>query len=408
MKDKYAWVMDSLSKAPLLTKARAVKHFLMNRNEYLPKKKVNADMDAVIKCALCPNMCKFDCPVLAVEKNDAVSPSGKMRLAYFIETGRINSVDAFEDMYKCTGCNACEQWCPFDFSVGDLLRGVREDISDMDMTPPNIIEIKENLERNHVMYEKKYSGNGNKYGVVNGDVLYFMGCEVSSNRNEIADSMVKIFDAAGEKYVLLEDEWCCGYPLFNLGFTEEFKKFAEHNVGAMEKSGCNVVVCSCPTCTHIFRDVYPRLGFEIKARVLHSSEYLLGLVENGKVDFTSIGKEAVYHDPCVLVRKLGLEKEPRELVKRAGMVLKEAEFGGKDTKCCGMGGGMASTNPIISSKMADARLKSLEEQLSLIVTACPTCKTAFASRGAEVLDISEVISMGMKKEKNEGHGAEKS
>ncbi|RLF63472.1 MAG: hypothetical protein DRN31_02365, partial [Thermoplasmata archaeon] len=112
MKDKYAWVMDALSKAPLLTKARAVKHFLMGRNDYI-KKERHADMDAVIKCALCPNMCKFDCPVLAAEKNDAVSPSGKMRLAYFIEAGYLSSDDAFEDMYKCTGCNACVQWCPF-------------------------------------------------------------------------------------------------------------------------------------------------------------------------------------------------------------------------------------------------------------------------------------------------------
>ncbi len=385
MKDK--WVMDSLSKVPLMTKARAIKHFLAG-NKYIPKKKMHADMDAVIKCALCPNMCMFDCPVLAAEKNDSVSPSGKMRLAYFLENGYISSEDAFENMYKCAGCDACEQWCPFDFSVGDLLKGVREDIAAEGKAPSNIMEIKEKLEKEHVMYEKSYSTPEGPHG--EGGILYFMGCEVSSHRPEIADSMVKIFEEKGEKYEIMEDEWCCGSPLLNLGFTDDFKKFAEHNVKAIEDSGCDTMVCSCPTCTHMFRDIYPKFGFKIKAKIVHSSEYLLDVVKDEKSP-AAVEKEAVYHDPCVLVRKLGLEEEPRELIRKAGVKLKEPEFHGKDTKCCGMGGSMGSTNPDIASKISDARLKELKEKSDCIVTACPTCKTSFEGNNMEVLDISEVV-----------------
>ena len=391
MKDKYAWVMDALSKAPLLTKARAVKHFLMGRNDYI-KKERHADMDAVIKCALCPNMCKFDCPVLAAEKNDAVSPSGKMRLAYFIEAGYLSSDDAFEDMYKCTGCNACVQWCPFDFSVGDLLKGVREDIAEMGKAPPDIVEIKEKLEERHVMYEGERKDYG---GHEHGSVLYFMGCEVSSHRDEIANSMIKIFESIGEDYALMDEEWCCGSPMLNLGFTEEFKKFAEHNVRAIEESGCEVMVCSCPTCTHIFRDIYPQHGFNIKARIMHSSEYLLEMAEKGRIKLRGESKQAVYHDPCVLVRKLGIEEEPRKLMARAGVDLKEAEFHGKDTKCCGRGSGLGSTNEDIAKKIADARIEELKQHGDVIITACPTCKSAFEEGGAEAYDISEIIAMGM-------------
>lgn len=394
MKDKYAWVMDALSRAPLTTKARAVKHFLMDKNKYAVKK-ANADMDAVIKCALCPNMCKFDCPVLMVEKNDTVSPSGKMRLAYFIETGNISSEDAVEAMYKCAGCDACEQWCPFDFSVGEILKGVRQDIAEMGKAPQDVVEIKEKLERNHVMHDDKRRDYG---GHEHGDVLYFMGCEVSSKREEIADSMIKIFEGIGEKYALLKEEWCCGSPFLNLGFKEEFKKFAEHNRKAIEESGCKMLVCSCPTCTHIFRNVYPELGFKIDARILHSSEYLAEMVSDASL--ARIERKAVYHDPCVLARKLGVEDEPRDLVGRAGMDLWEAEFHGKDSRCCGGGGGLTHTNPGIAEKMADARLRELKEQSDCIVTSCPTCKTVFDG-GAEVFDVSEIIAMSMEKKRNE-------
>ena len=397
---KYSWVMDALSRTPLKTKARAAKHFLAGKNEYVPKRKTHADMDAVIKCALCPNMCKFDCPVLMAEKNDSVSPSGKMRLAYFIEGGYVSSEDALEDMYACAGCDACEQWCPFDFSVGDLLKGVREDIAGMGKAPSAVMEIKERLEKNHVMYERNDASPdaGGK------DVLYFMGCEVASHRREIADSTVKIFDMLGENYSMLEDEWCCGSPFLTLGFTEEFKKFAEHNVKAIEESGCKTMVCNCPTCTHIFRDIYPEFGFKIKAKILHSSEYLVGaaegMAEGGATQLADMGREAVYHDSCVLVRKLGIEDEPREVARRAGIRIKEAEFHGKDTRCCGGGGGLACTNPGISEKIADSRLKELKERSDCIITACPTCKSAFED-GAEILDISEIFAMSLERGRNE-------
>ncbi|MEA2053508.1 MAG: (Fe-S)-binding protein [Candidatus Thermoplasmatota archaeon] len=386
MKSKYAWIMDSLAKTSFSTKARAMRHFLIGKKEYLRRKKTRADMDSVIKCALCPNMCKFDCPVLAAEKNDAMSPSGKTRIAYFIETDRLNSQDAIELMYKCAGCDACMQWCPFDFSVGDILKGVREDIAGMSLAPPRIIKIKENLEKNHTIHERKYDKSTDGKG----DVLYFMGCEVSSERGEIADSMTKIFEGAGEKYVLLKDEWCCASPFINLGFTDEFKKFAEHNVKAIEESGCRTMVCSCPTCTYVFRHIYPQFGFEIKARVMHTSEYLLRLMENKKMA-KAIEKECVYHDPCALIRKLGLEEEPRKIAKRAGMKIKETYFNRKDTKCCGMGCSLGSTNPDIASKMADARLEELKKQSDCIVTACPTCNTTFRKGGVEVYDISEIV-----------------
>jgi fumarate reductase (CoM/CoB) subunit B len=393
---KYSWVMDALSRTPLKTKARAAKHFLTGKNEYIPKEKRHADMDAVIKCALCPNMCKFDCPVLMVEKNDSVSPSGKMRLAYFIESAFISSDDAFGDMYKCAGCDACEQWCPFDFSVGELLKGVREDIVEMGKASSGIMEIKEHLEKYHAINERNVAPTNAGKG---GNMLYFMGCEVASHRQEIADSMVKIFDMLDEDYSTLEDEWCCGLHFLNLGFMEQFKKFAERNVRTIEKSGCKIMVCSCPTCTRIFREVYPELGFKIKAEIFHSSEYLAGAAATRTNSLADLGREAVYHDSCVLVRKLGVEDEPREVAKKAGVSIKEAEFHGKDARCCGRGGGLACTNPGISEKIADLRIKELREQSDCIVTACPTCKSAFEG-GAEVLDISEIFAMSMERGKD--------
>lgn len=387
---KYAWVMDALSKTPLSVKLRAMKKFLAGEKEYLPEKKTNADMDAIIKCSLCPNMCKFDCPVLEAGKNEALSPSAKMRIAYFIEKGLIGSEDSFELMYKCCSCDACRQWCPFDFSVGDILKGVRADIVEENKTPEKILEIKEKLEKNHIMDEKSFEARGEEKG----ETLYFMGCVVQSKRKEIGEAMIKIFDMAGEEYAVMEGEWCCGAPLHNLGFINEFKEFAKHNVEKIKESECKVMICSCPTCTYVFKQIYPQFGFKIKAKIMHSSEYLFDIIQNRKIEVGSVEKECVYHDPCTLARKLGIEKEPREVLRNTGIVLKEAYFNKKDTKCCGHGGQLSRTNPDIAEKIAENRIKELAEVAKCIVTACPSCKTAFENC-KEVYDLSEVVLMGM-------------
>jgi hypothetical protein len=120
---KYSWLTGAIFKANLSTKRQILINFLTAKKKYVPK----AEVDSILKCALCPNMCRFDCPVLKVEKSEASSPAGKMRIAYLLETGKLEfSEDAIDLMYKDADCDACKQWCPFNFSVGELLVDVRK------------------------------------------------------------------------------------------------------------------------------------------------------------------------------------------------------------------------------------------------------------------------------------------
>ncbi len=391
MSRKYAWVKDALSHASLSTKVRAMKHFMMGKKEYLPKRKTAADMDAVIKCALCPNMCKFDCPVLEAEKNEAVSPSGKMRIAHFIETGRLETRDAVELMYHCCTCDACREWCPFDFSVGDLLKGVRRDIVISHTVPEEVSRLRDHLEQTHTMDERTYAPDGRK----NGDILYFMGCTVLSEGRAIAEAMDAIFRAAGEEYAVMEDEWCCGAPLHNLGFFDEFHTFAQHVAEKIGESGCRTVVCSCPTCAHTFKNLYPETGHPLQVEVMHATEYISRMLDEGIITPGKFERECVYHDPCTLARKLGITEEPRAVLKGIpGLQLREPHFSRNHTRCCGRGGQLWRTNPRVAESIAEKRREELEEHAACIVTACPACREALGAHG-EVYDVSEIVALSM-------------
>lgn len=385
MRKKYGWVLDALTNASLATKAAALKQFLRGAKQYLPKKDTNADLDAVIKCALCPNMCKFDCPVLAAAQNDATSPSGKARIAYFIETDRIDTDDAIDLMYACCSCNACQEWCPFDFSAADILRGVRADLIEQERAPPEAAELHHHLQEHHVLHERQVQLDASSQA----DVLYFLGCEVAAHRPEIADATVTLLD--DDVYMALPEEWCCGAPLYNLGFFDTFTEFARHNADVIRESGCSELVCSCPTCTHMFREVYSSVGIDIEATVYHSTEYLLQRIDTADFPLCSLDTTCVYHDPCTLARTLAVTDAPRELLRHAGINIAEAYYARRETQCCGRGGSLGTMQPDLASAITRRRIEELHKASPTIATACPTCKSAFAEAGADVKDVTEIL-----------------
>lgn len=376
---KYAWIFDALSHVSIATKTRALKHFMGGEKKYMIKGK-KGDIDAIIKCSLCPNMCKFDCPTFNASKNESLSPAGKARLAYIFEKGEYDE-SIVKAIYECCSCDACKEWCFFDYSLADLLRGVRQDVVEEKAVPDDIMEIASGLIERKTMGERRLKER-------EGKILYFAGCTVQDEAMGIAKAMMKIFDSIGEEYAVLGDEWCCGYPLYNLGFIKEFKKFAKHNADVFKKY--SMIVCSCPTCTYVFKQIYPDMGFKINAVIMHSTEYLARMMEEGKINVENLAMDAVYHDPCKLARRLKITEEPRYLLQHA-VNLKEPYFSREETRCCGRGGQLARIDEEISKKIAEQRKEELKSVATEIVTACPSCKIAL-----NAYDIAEIVAMGLK------------
>ena len=383
MKDKNAWVMKALHELPLTMKARAMKHFLRGNKKYM-KKGIKADMDAIIKCATCPNMCKFDCPVLEAEKNEAVSPAGKARIAYFLENGVIGGEYATELMYACSSCDACKEHCPFGFSVAEILRGVRMDIVAENKVPEKVRSIRDELMEKHILGERSFSGDGKAR------IIYFAGCAINSERKEIGEAMLKIFERVDEDYDMLKEEWCCGYPLYNLGFINEFKEFARRNAKVFNESKAEKIVCSCPTCVYVFTHICPEMGIKIKPSIVHSSSYILQMIKEGKISFRERKMSIVYHDPCTLARKLKKDNS-RDVIKSIpGIEIREAMLHGKETRCCGHGGQMARVQEKTAMKMAERRKKDLSTvNADAIASSCPSCKTALMD--GKFYDIAELV-----------------
>ncbi len=79
-----------------------------------------------------------------------------------------------------------------------------------------------------------------------------------------------------------------------------------------------------------------------------------------------------YHDPCHLRRKLGIFRDPRELLQSTpGLEYVEM----KDAnRCCGQGGSFNVANYDLSLKILDRKTKAIEEsEADIVTTTCSGC-----------------------------------
>jgi len=132
------------------------------------------------------------------------------------------------------------------------------------------------------------------------------------------------------------------------------------------------------------------------------SQFLFGLVKEGKLEFTKeYGKRVTYHDPCYLGRHNGIFDEPREVLKKVpGLKWKEMPESRVESLCCGGGGGRVWMETQKGERFSDLRMEqAIGVGAEVLVTSCPYCITMFedsrltlnVTEKIEVKDITEIV-----------------
>jgi Fe-S oxidoreductase len=375
MPGKWDWLKDELRASGLAGATPLVIRFISGRLR---------GADDLVKCALCPNMCRHACPVGIVDGRETTSPAGKTRAALLLRQGRLQpTLENVSPLYTCLSCNACSVWCPFGFSVADLVRPVKEKAAGGGSIFKEFREVFENLEKHGYVYgEPKREDSG-----LHGDLLYLRGCTLREKQPGVAEKAEHVLEELGYRPFTI-DEACCGIPAYNLGNTRLFKRVAEKQAEKINSSGAGIIVASCPSCVYAYRVLYPKHGVKINAEVNHIAEFLEGRLKG----FKGEGR-VVIHNPCKLAFALGKPKALYNTLSSVeGLTVREPRRSGGETFCCGYGGSaVPRLNPQLARRIALERGVELTEEAETIVTACPTCKLALESNGFKVLDVMELL-----------------
>lgn len=213
-------------------------------------------------------------------------------------------------------------------------------------------------------------------------MLYFRGCTTREKETGIAEATEKLLGLANVDYHILDDEKCCGSVLLRTGFEDEAKKQIAKNT---EVFGDETILTSCAGCYKTLLQDYEGLD------VIHISELLAILIDEGRLKFNKKDLDVTYHDSCHLGRHCKVFDEPREAIESVANLI-EMENIKENSLCCGAGGGVKSAYPQIASELAEARISQAKDtNCDILITPCPFCKLNLKDYGLEVLDLTEFL-----------------
>lgn len=318
-----------------------------------------------------------------------------------------------EDIWRCTTCGRCPQRCPRgvkQIESGVSLRRIATEngIFPTPVRPIRGISASLVAEGNPLNEARKDRANwaeglSVKMFTEGMEVLYFPGCYLSYDPRlkKVARATADILNRAGIDFGILgPGENCCGESIRKTGDEELFKRLARENIKTFIDNGVKKILVSSPHCYHTFKNEYPE--FKVNFEVVHISQYLSELINEGRLEFTrEFGKKVTYHDPCYLGRHNGIYDEPREVLKKApGLELIEMADLRQDSLCCGGGGGRIWMETPKGQRFSDLRLEqAIGVGAEVLVTSCPYCITNFEdsrlnredSDVIEIKDITEII-----------------
>ncbi len=348
---------------------------------------------------------------------DAVCPWNKVRTFSMRKIIReaafgLTEIDG-EDIWRCTTCGACPAQCPRGVKQIDVSVALRRVASEYEVFPASVRSARTARaslisEGNPLQGERNKradwaKGLSVKTYTEGMEVLYFVGCYFSYDprMKKVAVATTSILNKAGIDFGILGNkENCCGESIRKTGSEEVFKNLAKENIKTFIDNGVKKIIVSSPHCYHTFKNEYPE--FMVNFEVVHISQYILELINEGRLELTGeFAKKVTYHDPCYLGRHNDVYDEPRDILKKvSGLDLVEMSAFGKNSLCCGGGGGRIWMDTPKEERFSDIRLEQANEVgAQILATSCPYCITNFEESRLnleyddvlEIKDITEIV-----------------
>lgn len=309
--------------------------------------------------------------------------------AYLMKAIR-NNDDVSEIAHNCLLCGRCDQKCPVGIELSPI-RMIQRREGEAENDIRNIY--KGYFRSRQTLISEKSSASINYNFLQENDppktdILYFAGC-MTHLTPTIKNSMIKILDASGVNYSFIDEQGgvCCGRPLMLAGQDKEARELINFNSQMIWKSGAHTLVTSCPICYKIFKESY-----YLDVEVLHHTQFIKTLIDDGLVKMNFLRKRVVYHSPCDLGRGSHVYDEPKEVLRHVTK-LESSNFEDENSLCCG--GSLANTKISSGDKKkiaCDAAMELTRNNPDILATACPLCKKTFsAATETRVADISEIV-----------------
>ena len=159
---------------------------------------------------------------------------------------------------------------------------------------------------------------------------------------------------AGVSFGLMREQWCCGGPAAEMGYADQARRFAEHNVADWRAVGAKRILVLDPHDYISFTEDYPRyFGDDFDFEIVLVVELVAELIRERKLELTvPIERTVTYHDACRLNKRKGIHAEPREILRAIpGLKFKDVDHVTQWSYCSGGGAGLPIERPDLTAEI---------------------------------------------------------
>ncbi|MGA2496053.1 MAG: (Fe-S)-binding protein [Roseiarcus sp.] len=376
------------------------------------------DMLDVYSCTEC-GRCQAACPAYAADL--PLSPKSLIMelrdhlLGTQKEQAAPTTLDAVrqETLWACMTCRACMDACPVHIEHVPKIIELRRLLVEAGTVAPMLQSAFTNLQRsgNSIGQSAKTRARWTRelpFKIKDArkepvDVLWFVGDFASYDPRvqETTRKVARLLNAAGVDFGILYDgEQNSGNDVRRAGEEGLFVTLAQRNIDALSQCSFKRIMTTDPHSLNALAQDYQQFG--VRYNVLHYSQFLLELVDSGRLTIKPAdGSVVTYHDPCYLGRYNGGFDAPRDLIARAGHRLHEMARCREDSFCCGAGGGRIWSDDAEKERPSENRIR---EALALgdvrhFIVSCPKDKVMYTAatqslgvdEDIDVLDLSDLV-----------------
>ena len=377
-----------------------------------------AEAESILrKCVHC-GFCTATCPTYVTLGNELDSPRGRIYLIKdMLENGRAADEEIVTHIDRCLSCLACTTTCPSGVDYMHLVDHARIHIENTYKRPLVDRLIRQtlaivlpyparfrtalklaNLGRVLAPWLEKVSAfkplgamlrlapkslpqapEAKPFAITErkGRVAILAGCAQSVLDPGINATAERLLARFKIETIKPKGEGCCGALVHHMGREHDAHTFAKANIDAwmkeVEGEGLDAIIITTSGCGTTVKDyghmlksdpAYASKAAKISGLAKDITEYLATL--DLPAPRLRTGLSVAYHSACSLQHGQKVTRQPKDLLTKAGFVVREPAEG---HLCCGSAGTYNIMQPEIAAKLRDRKVKNIERTGAVIVAA---------------------------------------
>ena len=339
-------------------------------------KKQTLDIFSCVECGRCTEVCP------ANRGGGVLDPKHNFILDLKDPIMESNGVDVIDNInveagWECTSCQACTEACPVGNEVekADEIRNLQVLVEGN--VPQEYQKLFMNLQTTGNTEGATSSALSEKLPIYDGnqEFVLWLGCfskyALDPKYGDSVISLTKILDKANITYGILAKEKCTGEPANKLGDKLTYNMLMKDNLETLKE--VKKIITMCPHCSINLGTEYAKYE-KIEYEVYHHTQVIEDLIKNNKITVNKSNNDKVtFHDPCNLSRGMNETNAPRTAINASCNNFNELEENGKNTLCCGAGGGLWWKKETKGRAHLVRAEQVIESGNDTVVTGCSFC-----------------------------------